>query len=97
MDRGHGGNLPEILGRNASALPSIQVATSTDSSRNAGSAVLFETVHTIMDIHSAAGLRVSSHVLSQRPYPPPPARHTGLITGLSLTPIILSHVGGPHS
>ncbi|XP_004698540.1 AP-1 complex subunit gamma-like 2 isoform X1 [Echinops telfairi] len=35
-----------------------QVATNTDTSRNAGSAVLFETVLTIMDIRSAAGLRV---------------------------------------
>ncbi|XP_005377123.1 PREDICTED: AP-1 complex subunit gamma-like 2 isoform X2 [Chinchilla lanigera] len=35
-----------------------QVATNTNTSRNAGSAVLFETVLTIMDIRSAAGLRV---------------------------------------
>uniref|UniRef100_A0A8I5U1J2 AP-1 complex subunit gamma n=1 Tax=Pongo abelii TaxID=9601 RepID=A0A8I5U1J2_PONAB len=35
-----------------------QVATNTDTSRNAGNAVLFETVLTIMDIRSAAGLRV---------------------------------------
>ncbi|VFV17652.1 adaptor-related protein complex [Lynx pardinus] len=35
-----------------------QVATNTDTSRNAGSAVLFETVLTIMDIRSAPGLRV---------------------------------------
>nr|XP_015309079.1 PREDICTED: AP-1 complex subunit gamma-like 2 isoform X1 [Macaca fascicularis]XP_015309080.1 AP-1 complex subunit gamma-like 2 isoform X3 [Macaca fascicularis]XP_015309082.1 AP-1 complex subunit gamma-like 2 isoform X3 [Macaca fascicularis]XP_015309083.1 AP-1 complex subunit gamma-like 2 isoform X3 [Macaca fascicularis]XP_015309084.1 AP-1 complex subunit gamma-like 2 isoform X3 [Macaca fascicularis] len=34
------------------------VATNTDTSRNAGNAVLFETVLTIMDIRSAAGLRV---------------------------------------
>lgn len=46
----------------ASSLPSTQVATNTDTSRNAGSAVLFETVLTIMDIRSAAGLRVSSHM-----------------------------------
>lgn len=39
-----------------------QVATNTDTSRNAGNAVLFETVHTIMDIRSAAGLRVPSHM-----------------------------------
>ncbi|OWK09475.1 AP1G2 [Cervus elaphus hippelaphus] len=38
--------------------PFLQVATNTDTSRNAGSAVLFETVLTIMDIRSAAGLRV---------------------------------------
>ncbi|XP_047650816.1 AP-1 complex subunit gamma-like 2 isoform X3 [Phacochoerus africanus] len=35
-----------------------QVATNTNTSRNAGSAVLFETVLTILDIRSAAGLRV---------------------------------------
>ncbi|XP_072617327.1 AP-1 complex subunit gamma-like 2 isoform X2 [Vulpes vulpes] len=35
-----------------------QVATNTDTSRNAGNAVLFETVLTIMDIRSATGLRV---------------------------------------
>ncbi|KAM9645312.1 LOW QUALITY PROTEIN: AP-1 complex subunit gamma-like 2 [Trichechus inunguis] len=35
-----------------------QVATDTETSRNAGSAVLLETVLTIMDICSAAGLRV---------------------------------------
>ncbi|XP_073924429.1 AP-1 complex subunit gamma-like 2 isoform X2 [Castor canadensis] len=56
--------LLRILGRNHEESSETmndllaQVATSTDSSRNAGSAVLFETVHTIMDIHSAAGLRV---------------------------------------
>ncbi|XP_059860801.1 AP-1 complex subunit gamma-like 2 isoform X2 [Delphinus delphis] len=38
--------------------PFLQVATNTDTSRNAGNAVLFETVLTIMDIRSAAGLRV---------------------------------------
>lgn len=42
-----------------------QVATNTDTSRNAGNAVLLETVLTIMAIHSAAGLRVAfrAHVL----------------------------------
>ncbi|XP_049754446.1 AP-1 complex subunit gamma-like 2 isoform X1 [Elephas maximus indicus] len=35
-----------------------QVATNTETSRNAGNAVLLETVLTIMDIRSAAGLRV---------------------------------------
>nr|XP_012322681.1 AP-1 complex subunit gamma-like 2 isoform X3 [Aotus nancymaae] len=38
--------------------PFLQVATNTDTSRNAGNAVLFETVLTIMDIRSTAGLRV---------------------------------------
>lgn len=40
--------------------PYAQVATNTDTSRNAGNAVLLETVLTIMAIHSAAGLRVGS-------------------------------------
>nr|XP_020141450.1 AP-1 complex subunit gamma-like 2 isoform X3 [Microcebus murinus] len=56
--------LLRILGRNheesSEAMNDLlaQVATNTDTSRNAGNAVLFETVLTIMDIHSAAGLRV---------------------------------------
>ncbi|XP_036121831.1 AP-1 complex subunit gamma-like 2 isoform X2 [Molossus molossus] len=56
--------LLRILGRNHEDSSEImndllaQVATNTDTSRNAGSAVLFETVLTIMDIRSAAGLRV---------------------------------------
>uniref|UniRef100_A0A8C8ZUF7 AP-1 complex subunit gamma n=1 Tax=Prolemur simus TaxID=1328070 RepID=A0A8C8ZUF7_PROSS len=56
--------LLRILGRNheesSEAMNDLlaQVATNTDTSRNAGSAVLFETVLTIMDIPSAAGLRV---------------------------------------
>uniref|UniRef100_A0A8C7LGI8 AP-1 complex subunit gamma n=1 Tax=Oncorhynchus kisutch TaxID=8019 RepID=A0A8C7LGI8_ONCKI len=36
----------------------IQVATNTDSSKTAGSAVLYETVLTVMDIKSESGLRV---------------------------------------
>ncbi|XP_036740401.2 AP-1 complex subunit gamma-like 2 isoform X2 [Manis pentadactyla] len=55
--------LLRILGRNHESSEIMndllaQVATNTDTSRNAGNAVLFETVHTIMDIRSAAGLRV---------------------------------------
>nr|XP_019607405.1 PREDICTED: AP-1 complex subunit gamma-like 2 isoform X2 [Rhinolophus sinicus] len=56
--------LLRILGRNheesSDSMNDLlaQVATNTDTSRNAGSAVLFETVLTIMDIRSAAGLRV---------------------------------------
>ncbi|XP_043775933.1 AP-1 complex subunit gamma-like 2 isoform X2 [Cervus elaphus] len=56
--------LLRILGRNHEESSETmndllaQVATNTDTSRNAGSAVLFETVLTIMDIRSAAGLRV---------------------------------------
>ncbi|XP_016049903.1 AP-1 complex subunit gamma-like 2 isoform X2 [Erinaceus europaeus] len=56
--------LLRILGRNhdesSDAMNDLlaQVATNTDTSRNAGNAVLFETVMTIMDIRSAAGLRV---------------------------------------
>ncbi|XP_036055927.1 AP-1 complex subunit gamma-like 2 isoform X2 [Onychomys torridus] len=56
--------LLRILGRNheesSEAMNDLlaQVATNTDTSRNAGNAVLLETVLTIMDIHSAAGLRV---------------------------------------
>ncbi|XP_037690508.1 AP-1 complex subunit gamma-like 2 isoform X2 [Choloepus didactylus] len=57
-------HLLRILGRNHDESSETmndllaQVATNTDTSRNAGSAVLLETVLTIMDIHSAAGLRV---------------------------------------
>ncbi|XP_040825260.1 AP-1 complex subunit gamma-like 2 [Ochotona curzoniae] len=56
--------LLRILGRNHEESSETmndllaQVATNTDTSQNAGSAVLFETVLTIMDIRSAAGLRV---------------------------------------
>ncbi|XP_037600243.1 AP-1 complex subunit gamma-like 2 isoform X3 [Cebus imitator] len=56
--------LLRILGRNHEESSETmndllaQVATNTDTSRNVGNAVLFETVLTIMDIRSAAGLRV---------------------------------------
>ncbi|XP_041614655.1 AP-1 complex subunit gamma-like 2 isoform X3 [Vulpes lagopus] len=56
--------LLRILGRNHEESSETmndllaQVATNTDTSRNAGNAVLFETVLTIMDIRSATGLRV---------------------------------------
>ncbi|XP_008564819.1 PREDICTED: AP-1 complex subunit gamma-like 2 isoform X3 [Galeopterus variegatus] len=56
--------LLRILGRNHEESSETmndllaQVATNTDTGRNASNAVLFETVLTIMDIRSAAGLRV---------------------------------------
>lgn len=93
------GELPETLVRrepcvDVSPLPSTQVATNIDTSRNAGNAVLFETVLTIMDIRSAAGLRVSSHMLSHCGLPSTPRQPASraLFTGLSCTPVILCHV-----
>lgn len=42
----------------------MQVATNTDSSKTAGSAVLYETVLTVMDIKSESGLRVCRNVFT---------------------------------
>ncbi|XP_029442740.1 AP-1 complex subunit gamma-1-like isoform X2 [Rhinatrema bivittatum] len=56
--------LLRILGQNDEASSDVmndtlaQVATNTDTNRNAGNAILYETVLTIMDIRSASGLRV---------------------------------------
>uniref|UniRef100_A0A8C7U6Q8 AP-1 complex subunit gamma n=1 Tax=Oncorhynchus mykiss TaxID=8022 RepID=A0A8C7U6Q8_ONCMY len=60
--------LLRILGRNnetaSDAVNDLlaQVATNTDSSKTAGSAVLYETVLTVMDIKSESGLRVMEYI-----------------------------------
>lgn len=48
------------------ALCFSQVATNTDTARNVGNAVLYETVLTIMGVRSASGLRVQPCFAMQR-------------------------------
>ena len=59
-----------ILGRNdadaSEAMNDIlaQVATNTESNKNVGYTILYETVLSIMDIKSESGLRVSTYLAS---------------------------------
>lgn len=61
--------LLRILGRNdvdaSEAMNDIlaQVATNTESNKNVGYTILYETVLSIMDIKSESGLRVSNYYI----------------------------------